>query len=471
MTTPRQGEFEQTPLPRLLLDLQRTRFCGSLQIVKDHVEKRFLLHDGTPVQAESNLASESLGAQMLNDGAIDRDEYSRVVEYGKQHDSQDGKALLDLGLIDAKELFIALKAQVRARLLECFGWSRGAFRLDATEAPSEDARPFRVDLTGLLQQGIEIHWSADRVLADLGNSMNQYPSPSRVFVRIAAQLCRDDATDALLERFDGTRSLWQALEIAITPRTLATAWVLDACGALSYSDTPKGAPPDSFEIVFDTAAAERVDPVPAAPAAHPPMSPTPGDGQRTTELQREIDSRFENLAELNFYALLGLDADADAASIRRAYLDAAKTYHPDALARSGIAAETRDRASRVFARISKAYGVISDESRRQEYDRSRSIDDTGLDANRLATAENLYRKAEILLRQGNFSGALEFLKPCVDLWPEEAEYQSALGWVLYKKMPSEPEPALEHLVLARELDSNDEVVQFRIGLVRRALNG
>ncbi len=97
--------------------------------------------------------------------------------------------------------------------------------------------------------------------------------------------------------------------------------------------------------------------------------------------------------------------------------------------------------------------------------------DTDFDANRLAQAEKLYRKGEILLRQGNFTGALEFLEPAVDLWPEEAAYQSALGWVLHKKMPSEPERARKHLELAQQLNARDAEIDVRLGIVVRACGG
>ena len=94
---------------------------------------------------------------------------------------------------------------------------------------------------------------------------------------------------------------------------------------------------------------------------------------------------------------------------------------------------------------------------------------SGIDANRLANAENFYRKGEILMRQGNFRGAFEFLKPAVDLWPDECAYQSALGWTYYKKTPSEPEVARQHLERALTLDAEDGVTLFRLGVVLRAL--
>jgi tetratricopeptide (TPR) repeat protein len=84
-------------------------------------------------------------------------------------------------------------------------------------------------------------------------------------------------------------------------------------------------------------------------------------------------------------------------------------------------------------------------------------------------AEALYRKAEVMLRAGNFNGAHDFLRPAVALYPEECAYQSALGWALYKKRPSDPKTAREHLEKAIALDGQDAVSHFRLGLVLRAL--
>ena len=64
---------------------------------------------------------------------------------------------------------------------------------------------------------------------------------------------------------------------------------------------------------------------------------------------------------------------------------------------------------------------------------------------------------------------LEFLQPAVEIYPEECEYQSAAGWALYKKMPSEPELAKHHLEKAAELQPKDAIVLFRLGVVLRTL--
>ena len=56
-----------------------------------------------------------------------------------------------------------------------------------------------------------------------------------------------------------------------------------------------------------------------------------------------------------------------------------------------------------------------------------------------------------MARMGDFRGALQFFENAVQLWPDESAYQSMLGWALYKKNPSEPEWAREHLGKALEM--------------------
>jgi Flp pilus assembly protein TadD len=115
--------------------------------------------------------------------------------------------------------------------------------------------------------------------------------------------------------------------------------------------------------------------------------------------------------------------------------------------------------------------VLADPARRRDYDASLGDDGEVLDADRLASAETNFRKGEILVRQGNFRAAVDYLRAAVELWPDEAAYQSALGWALFKKVPSEPHPAREHLERAIALDARDPVLVSRLGAVLRELEG
>ncbi len=70
--------------------------------------------------------------------------------------------------------------------------------------------------------------------------------------------------------------------------------------------------------------------------------------------------------EKDFYAILGVPKDADAAAIKKAYRKLAKQHHPDRNA-GDAAAEQR------FKDVGEAHAVLSDPKQRQEYDAVRSM--------------------------------------------------------------------------------------------------
>lgn len=74
-------------------------------------------------------------------------------------------------------------------------------------------------------------------------------------------------------------------------------------------------------------------------------------------------------AKRDYYEVLGVDRDADAKTIKRAFLKLARTLHPDVNKEPG--AEER------FKEVNEAYSVLSDERKRANYDRYGSPDGPG----------------------------------------------------------------------------------------------
>jgi len=470
---PERGTLAHLPLPRILLALHRARWTGALELVRERTRKRIVFQAGAPILAESNLASETLGVLLLDRGQITRDDYARIVGRVQETGCKEGKALLDLRLLEPKALFVALKDQLRRRILEGFAWASGDYALDAGETPPADAGAFRLDAPALVLEGLVLHWSADRLFAALAERLPRRLVPGPAFASLRARLPADPGVEALAAALDGTRTLADAVRTAGVPSALAAAWLFDVAGVLEQAaEAPAPAGPSPAEAVREAAPEIEVvvgdgepaeDGVLAGARAKAGASALPPDAEA---LRREILERHAALSELDHYALLGVPRSADAATLKRAYFRAAKRYHPDALARLGLS-ELRAAAEALFARIAKAHAVLADPRERQRYDEG---DDAGSDdAERLATAENLYRKGEVLLRKGAFREALQFLSPAAELWPEDAAYQGALGWALYKQPKSDPGAARAPLEAAVRLDPKNAVILFRLGTVLRAL--
>jgi molecular chaperone DnaJ len=74
--------------------------------------------------------------------------------------------------------------------------------------------------------------------------------------------------------------------------------------------------------------------------------------------------------EKDFYAILGVPADADAGAIKKAYRKLARTLHPDQ-------APGDARAEKRFKEIGEAYAVLSSDEDRKQYDAIRSMSHGG----------------------------------------------------------------------------------------------
>lgn len=471
---PDRGRLGVLPLPMLLLLLGRAQFSGSLRLSHDAVERAVDLRDGRPVRVRST--GSGLCADLVAAGRLSPEDAARVAAQASKLGGSQEKALLALRLLTPRELYLALREHERAALLECFAWPEGTFELAAGDPGGADATAFAHDPVSLVHAGISAHWGPERTLAVLGGAAHRFATPGPGFEEATASLRALPGFEALRTHLDGQATLADAARAGTHAGAFAAALVLDALGALAYSDVPLECQPEAAPIApgeqgseIEIVVAGRTSGGSAGTDAGARVSTAPS-GPRSGEAdaaRRILLEKHGRLAELDHYAILGVPRGGDATALRRAYVAAAKTYHPDAIARLGLD-ELREVANTVFARITKAHGVLSDPISRRAYDEELAAGGIE-DAQRIGSAEIFYRKAEVLLRKGSFDEALQFLRPAVELCEDEATYQSALGWALYKKQASEADAACAALARAVALDPESAVAHFRLGTVLRSI--
>jgi DnaJ-class molecular chaperone len=74
----------------------------------------------------------------------------------------------------------------------------------------------------------------------------------------------------------------------------------------------------------------------------------------------------KKVEDMDYYELLNLRVDASTEDVRKAYLLAVATYHPDALASYGVL--SADERRQVLDRIEQAFQTLGDPAARKAYD-------------------------------------------------------------------------------------------------------
>ncbi|TMB29141.1 MAG: J domain-containing protein, partial [Deltaproteobacteria bacterium] len=92
------------------------------------------------------------------------------------------------------------------------------------------------------------------------------------------------------------------------------------------------------------------------------MGAAPSSSGGTIELPADVQNELQELEargdRLTHYELLGISADADGGTIRRAYLEKSKRFHPDAWYRKETG-RFGPLLSKWFQRLSGAYQILS----------------------------------------------------------------------------------------------------------------
>lgn len=161
----------------------------------------------------------------------------------------------------------------------------------------------------------------------------------------------------------------------------------------------------------------------------------------------------------NYYSILGIEQDADQRAIKKAYIMLAKRYHPDKLTEE-------ERENNIFADISEAYAVLSDETKREQYDETLKRYLEGEDVEREkreAKFRRYYDKAKRNLKLGKIEEALEFLDMVHDFFEYNnmlapPDFNSYFGLALFKSGKEQEGLLLMDNAVGETMFNNEEIL-------------
>jgi TolA-binding protein len=460
-----EGSLESTSPVQLLAEAWRERRSGCLRITRNAVEVRIPFSEGAPTGIETTPEKDAFAQTLEAARTLTAVQRAKVETFAAERDCSQASAVHALGLLDAKALYQAMRDTTRSQLSEIFDWRQGAFSW--LPADADDKTPGKpIDVLKLIQQELPRRWGIDRLFDALLPYSDEVceliPSGRRVTEKLAS--CGAMA-QRMIVGLDGKTSIGRLLGLSSgDPLAASTLWVLLHSGLLRECSSRglDGSQAIEFEVVVD-GAPKTVRKSAMEASAERQTARTSANDAKAAALRDEVAGLLAGLAEMTHYQALGLEPDASGAEIKKAYFKAAKKFHPDVLARLHLD-DIHEETEQVFARIAEAFETLSDRHKREAYDRG-DVEATQIDTARLAQAETSFRKGEILLKMGNFRGALEYLEPAVELWPDEPAYQGALGWALFKQPQSNVERAKVHLTKAHQQEPENPRTLMRLGRV------
>ena len=154
-----------------------------------------------------------------------------------------------------------------------------------------------------------------------------------------------------------------------------------------------------------------------------------------------LERLAQRLDSLDYYAVLGVSANAPAATVRTAFYDLCRRLHPDAL--GPLPEVLRSGSQRIAQRINESYCVLGHPARRRAYDRALrengplrmplvDVQREGSKQSRLAhngeTPEGCQysERAVACLRIGDRSGAIRNWRTALAFEPRNESFQKRL---------------------------------------------
>ncbi len=486
-----RGIYGEVTLAQLLYNCFRDLFSGRLLLRRGPVLKEVFVVNGRPVNAESNIRSESLGYQLLNQGRITEAQHQESVALMREKGVRQGQALVDLGLLTAPELEEQLRRQVQERLLNCFGWSGAEYGLVYDPNVSENVESFQLNPLVVIFEGIKTSFP----IAPLVNHFDDY---SRRPVRRTAKLgdystmlkeFRQELRVAML--CDGTLTVGELLSaspygLVDTLRILRALQIIycvefdepraaaridpQATGrpirpesrsrrspasgeefpsmsggrsdsgqrprsAAPRRESPRPAPAQAAR----SAAAPHADPAPEPAQPSQPAVPASSAQALDPAVVQQIVGRHAMLETASHYEVFQVPTDAAEALITDHYnrLNLAFRHY---VATVGEPELTR-MAKEVRQRLVTAYDVLRDHEQRAAYDAITLPVPTDVQVPDLVGAERNYGRGRLCLEAERPGKAARYFELATRQDPHTNRYRMYLGWATFLSVDPEDKKA------------------------------
>lgn len=132
MPIPLSGNIQDTPLPDILEQLRQRKATGTLSVRSGAIVKSIYVKDGQIVFAASTDVHDKLGEILVRSYQLRKENLEHALQLSKKSAGLKklGAILVENGYVTPKDLFSALKTQVKDIIFSLFLWSEGEYHFE-----------------------------------------------------------------------------------------------------------------------------------------------------------------------------------------------------------------------------------------------------------------------------------------------------------------------------------------------------
>ena len=335
LSVERDGELADLELPRMLWSLHRSRYTGRIDLHQGRVHKELWLEQGELVFARSSEPEDRLVNALVRRGLLTRTQYDAARSLAAKDPRRVGRLLVEAGFLKADALPEAIRTQVLGIVTSAFVWRRGQWSLEEDDR-CDEAVQLEESLARILISGVLDRLDAPQLEALVGG-LGGYVrlSSSARPETLALDLGLDASAQGLLTMLDGRHDLSSVCAGAGMPDrvVLATVYGLLVVGAAERSGEPL-APSDAADP-------EALD-------------------------HARLEERLRLVREADYFEVLGLTRDANAADVRRAQRELQAAFS-DAAVEAGVIAERAADLSEIRDALEDAAALLGEDDLRLAY--------------------------------------------------------------------------------------------------------
>ena len=453
MNMPFRGNLRDYSLPRILIELNRSRETGTLSITTSRFTKKIYIKEGNVIFASSTFEDDRLGEMLIKAGKITMEQYDKSVELLKSTGKRQGAILVELGYITPKDLFWGVKYQVKEIIYSLFQLDEGEYEF-AENIPPDEVITLKISTNNLIYEGVNKINNLTRIRRDMPAAHTVFTlneDPSGIFRGI--DLSPQDAR--ILSLVDGTRSINQIIEQSRMNSfdVMRTLYVLWSTGFITQKETP--------EHGLDAQETINVEEI--------LISMT----EEEENLKNKVEELYEKLPHMSPAEMLQADEKTGSEEIKKTYQRMAKEFSPDRVLASDDAT-LKNKITVIFDTITQAYSSLKDEKRRMEFFTAlgkipRKEEDT-----ETVLLEEQFRRGVEEFKNGNFWAAAELFK-----WVTKNNTKNPKAWsylsLTLSKMPHRMKDAEEALLECIKLEpyngehfANLGILYLKEGLKKKA---